>query len=237
MASEYLKKKYRDVKPDAPLELTKTEKWKNWWHYYKWHVGIALVLLAITGSIMWNTLSRAEPDYKIAYVGSSRLPEDTAAALEAAFASLGEDLNGDGEIAAALTQYVSDSGTPDMSAAAQVSLMGDILECESYFFLLEDPEQFQREYHSLRRLDGSLPEKGEDSLEETCLVWGSCPVLAGFDLGEYAYEWMGSTVTGGSQELVSALYLARRGFWTEKTSAYPEGCDALWSKLTEGAVS
>ena len=124
-----------------------------------------------------------------------------------------------------------------MSAAAQVSLMGDILECESYFFLLEDPEQFQRDYHSLRRLDGSLPEKGEDSLEETCLVWGSCPVLAGFDLGEYAYEWMGSTVTGSSQELVSALYLARRGFWTEKTSAYPEGCDALWSKLTEGAVS
>ena len=117
MASEYLKKKYRDVKPDAPLELTKTEKWKNWWHYYKWHVGIALVLLAITGSIMWNTLSRAEPDYKIAYVGSSRLPEDTAAALEAAFASLGEDLNGDGKIAAVLTQYVSDSRAPDMSAA------------------------------------------------------------------------------------------------------------------------
>ena len=186
---------------------------------------------------MWNTLSRAEPDYKIAYVGSSRLPEDTAAALEAAFASLGEDLNGDGKIAAALTQYVSDSRTPDMTAAAQVSLMGDILECESYFFLLEDPEQFQRGYHSLRRLDGSLPEKGGDSLEETCLVWGNCPVLAGFDLGEYAYEWMGSTVTGSSQELVSALYLARRGFWTEKTSAYPEGCDVLWTKLTEGAVS
>ncbi|MCX4374463.1 MAG: hypothetical protein OSJ58_22095, partial [Dysosmobacter sp.] len=133
--------------------------------------------------------------------------------------------------------YVSDSGMPGMSAAAQVSLMGDILECESYFFLLEDPEQFQRDYHSLRRLDGSLPEKGEDSLEGICLVWGNCPVLAGFDLGEYAYEWMGSTVTGSSQELVSALYLARRGFWTEKTSAYPEGCDALWSKLTEGAVS
>ncbi|MCX4374173.1 MAG: hypothetical protein OSJ58_20585, partial [Dysosmobacter sp.] len=63
MASEYLKKKYRDVKPDAPLELTKAEKRKNWWHYYKWHVGIVLVLLAITGSIMWNTLSRTEPDY------------------------------------------------------------------------------------------------------------------------------------------------------------------------------
>lgn len=90
-----------------------------------------------------------------------------------------------------------------MSAAAQVSLMGDILECESYFFLLEDPEQFQRDYHSLRRLDDSLPEMGGESLEETYLVWGNCPVLAGFEMGEYTYEWMGSTVTGSSQELVS----------------------------------
>lgn len=237
MASEYLKKKYQNVRPDAPLELTKAEKRKNWWHYYKWHVGIAAALLAIAGSIAWNALSRVEPDYRIAYVGASPLPEDTAAALEAAFASLGEDLNGDGRTIASLTQYVSGGGDPSVSAAAQVSLMGDVLECESYFFLLDDPEQFQREYHSLRRLDGSLPDRDDDSAEGTCLVWGNCPVLSGLELGGYAYELMGSTVTGSSQELVSHLFLARRGFWTEKTAAYPEGCGALWDKLTEGAVS
>ena len=76
---------------------------------------------------MWNTLSQAEPDYKIAYVGSSRLPEDTAAALEAAFASLGEDLNGDGKIAAVLTQYVSDSGTPDDRQTHQRRNIGAVL--------------------------------------------------------------------------------------------------------------
>ena len=36
MASEYLKWKYRDVKPDAPLVLTPKEKRANWWHYHKW---------------------------------------------------------------------------------------------------------------------------------------------------------------------------------------------------------
>ena len=33
------------------------------------------------------------------------------------------------------------------------------------------------------------------------------------------------------------MYLACRGFRTEKACAYPEGCDALWDRLTEGAVS
>lgn len=238
MASEYLKKKYRDVKPDAPVQMTAAEKRRNWWHYHRWYVGIVLLLLVIAGDIAWNALGRVKPDYRIAYVGASRLPDDTAAALEAGFASLGEDLNGDGKVTAALTQYASSGGTDaGVAAAAEVSLLGDILECESYFFLLEDPEQFQREYHSLRRLDGSLPDEDGGSTGETYLRWEDCPALAGLELGEYSYELMGRTVTGSSQELAARLYLARRGFWTEKTAAYPEGCDALWNRLTEGAIS
>lgn len=62
-------------------------------------------------------------------------------------------------------------------------------------------------------------------------------MLAGIELGGYSYELLGETVAGDSGELVSGLYLARRGFWTEKTTAHPEGCAALWEKLTEGAVS
>ena len=114
--------------------------------------------------------------------------------------------------------------------------MGDVLECESFFFLLEDPEQFQREYHTLRRLDGTLPEEEEDSAEGTYLVWADCPVLAALELGEYSYGLMDSAMTGSNQELLSPLCLARRGFWTEKASAYTEGCDELWNKLTEGAT-
>ena len=47
MASEYLKKKYKDVKPDVKRELTPAEKRKNWWHYHKWHVAAAVVLTLI----------------------------------------------------------------------------------------------------------------------------------------------------------------------------------------------
>ena len=238
MASEYLKKKYRDVKPDPPLVLTRAQKRKNWWHYHKWHIAVAAVLLLSLGSIAWNVLSRVEPDYRIAYVGTNALPDDTAAALEAGFAALGEDLNGDGRVAVHLEQYASNTeADPGAAMAAQARLMADIVACESYFFLLEDPEAFQREHGTLRRLDGSLPEEGDESAGGTCLVWERCPVLAELDLGRYAYSVMGQTATGDSGQLVSGLFIARRGFWTEKTAAYSQGCDALWAKITEGAIS
>ena len=237
MASEYWKWKYRDVRPEEKKPLTAREKRKNWWHYHKWHAAAALLLLAVAGDIAWNALSRTEPDYRIAYVGTNPLPDDTAAALEAASSPLGEDLNGDGQVVVSLRQYASGGGADaGAGAAAEVQLTADIMEGESYFFLLENPEQFQRAYRSLRRLDGSLPDVDDDSAEGTCLPWEACPALAGLELGEYSYELMGSTVTGSSRELVSRLYLARRGFWTERTAANLEGCEALWNRLTEGAI-
>ena len=238
MASEYLKKKYKDVKPDVKRELTPAEKRKNWWDYHKWHVAVALCLMAILGSIVWNALHQVRPDYQIAYVGEYALPDDTAAALEAGFAALGEDLNGDGSVVVRLVQYASSGGTDAQAImAAEVRLMADLTEYESYFFLLEDPERFQLSYGSMRQLDSSAPVEAGTSGEGEYLAWAQCPVLAQMELGEYAYPLMGETVSGSSGELLSKLYIARRGFWGDKTVPYPEGCEALWEKITEGAVS
>lgn len=236
MASEYLKWKYRDVKPDEPVTLTSAEKRKNWWHYHKWHVFLGIVLLVSLASIGWHAMGFGEtlPDYRIAYVGTNPLPDDTVSAIENVFASLGEDLNGDKKVSVLLTQY---AGGEDAEAvyAANMSLMGDLLECQSYFFLLEDPERFQEEYHSLCRLDGSLPADYDNSINETCLAWNQCPVLTAKDLGAYSYSLLGETFTGDNNSLIEPLFLGRRGFWTEKTTEYPEGCEALWKRITEGA--
>lgn len=240
MASEYLKWKYRDVEREEQAELTRSEKRQNWWHYHKWHIAVGVVLAGIGASILWHALGigQIRPDYQIAYVGKNALPDDTAAAIESAFAALGEDLNGDGTVSVRLNQYPSTGGVDaGMAASAQVALMADVLECESYFFLLEDPAWFQANYHILRRSDGSLPEEGNYSADGAYLAWDGCPALAQTDLGGYSYQVAGKTAAGDSNELASGLSLARRGFWTEETCAYPEGCDALWARLTEGAVS
>lgn len=239
MASEYLKWKYKDVKPREKVELTPAEKRKNWWHYHKWHVLIGVALAVIGGNLVYSALGigQVRPDYQVAYVGASALPEDTAAALEAGLASLGGDANGDGQVAVSLRQYPLYSADPQTAMAARIQLMADLTEGESCFFLLEDPERFQRDYHSLCRLDGSLPEEDEKvPVEELVLPWSQCPALAGLALGEYRYGLpSGETLTGDSQALLSGLYIGRRGFWTERTCAWPEGCDALWEKMTEGA--
>ena len=238
MASEYLKWKYRDVQPDAPAEQTKKQRRQNWWHYHKWYVVLGAAAVLMAGNLVWHTATQVRPDYQIAYVGGVPLPDTETAAWEDRLSTLGTDCNGDGKVIIKINQYVTPQNTDDAlyAYASNVKLMADLDSCESYFFLLEDPDQFQREYHTLRRLDGTLPEEEEDSAEGTYLAWADCPVLAALELGEYSYGLMDSAMTGSNQELLSPLCLARRGFWTEKASAYTEGCDELWNKLTEGAT-
>lgn len=240
MASEYLKKKYKDVKPEEKRELTPEERRKNWWHYHKWHVAAGAVLIALAAGLLWEALGigRVDPDYQAAYVGRYSLPEETAQALQEGLASLGEDLNGDGVVSVRLNQYPTDYGADaEASIASQTALMADLVSCESCLFLLEDPEAFLQNGPILRRLDGSLPEEDEKvPVEELALPWSQCPALAGLPLGEYRYGLpSGEALTGDSQALLSGLYVGRRGFWTERTCAWPEGCDALWEKMTEGA--
>ena len=242
MASEYLKWKYRDVAPEEHIELTKQQRRRNWWHYHKWHVVIGAVLLCAIGNILYNALGIGEiwPDYRIAYVGSVYLPDETVAALESALSELGEDANGDGRVAVELRQYVSGSaGNADaayFTMAASAKLMADITDRDSYFFLLEDPESFQLGYHALRRLDGTLPTDVDRDWERCCIRWADCPALAGLDLGGYEETLLTQQNTGDNQALLENLYLARRGFWTEKTSDNVEACDALWDALTKGVL-
>lgn len=244
MASEYWNQKFKDVKPEEKRKLTGKERWQNWWHYHKWHVVIGVVLLVIVLDIGKDVLGigKVEPDYQIAYIGESVLPDDTVAALEQAIAALGEDCNGDGQTIVRVNQYVeADAGQDSENAyytyASQMTLMADLESCDSYFFLLEQPEDVQKDYQILRRLDGSLPEEDDRDYESCYLSWSDCPVLSGLELGSYSYLAAGQTVSGDSQELLSRLSFARRGFWTEKASANVEACDALWAVLTEGGLS
>lgn len=151
MASEYLKWKYRDVRPDPPVQLTRKQRLQNWWHYHKWHLAVGAVVLAIAGNILWRNLTQVRPDYQIAYVGSVLLTEEQAAAWEDRLAALGADCDGNGTVTVQLNQYLA-AGTgsdAEYAYASNVRLMADLDGRDSYFFLLEDPEGFQKSYEIL----------------------------------------------------------------------------------------
>ncbi len=247
MAGEYYRWLARDVKPEEKRELTREEKMKNWWHYHKWHLLIAAVVLILVLDVAQDILTqkRNQPDYTIAYIGSSYLPEDTVSQLTEALAQMGEDLNGNGGVQVDLRQYivyppdteettVTSTGS-NMLYYAQVQLAADLETCESLIFLMENPDQFQEDYQILVYPDGSFPEETDGGNQPLYYAWSDCPVLKGLPLGNFQADTMNAVYTGASQDVLSALYIGRRGFWQANTPDNLEGCEALWLKLIQGA--
>lgn len=218
--------------------LSKAEKWKNWWHYYKWYVVCGIILLGITLSLIRSVLGIGErtPDLQIAYVGKAELPQEAASALENAFASIAEDYNDDGKVIVQLNQYIDGNPNPDAEMlyyeyASEVSLIGDISSCESYFFLLDDPARFQKQYQILALPDGSCPGEEDHSAEGKFLAWTDCKALAEMELGTYSAMISGQTVSGDVQELLSGLFLGRRCFYNDNTTENAAQCAVLWDTV------
>lgn len=228
VASEYLKWKYRDVKPDEPPPpRTRKQRLANWFYYYKWWIVVWVVLLGIIGSIVWNALGigQTKPDYIFAYIGSTELPESCTASLKAEIAKLGQDVNGDGKVTVELRQYIIGRGGDPETAmyydyADQVLLMADLGEAESYFFLAEDASAVQKAYQIFARADGTPPEEGDVSVQDKVYPWSGCPVLSGLAV---------------EQSLLEGLSFGRRCFYDEKQAKEREAAAALWEVLTEGA--
>lgn len=223
-------------------EYTRKEKLQNWLHYNKLWLLAAAVILWIIGSMLWNVLGigQVRPDYRMAYIGSLRLPDATVATLETALASFGRDLNGDGQVAVSITQHVTADPTSSDNMmygyAADMTVLADITEGESVFFLLEDPVSFQLSFQVLANPDGSSPAEDDFEALDKVYRWENCPVLVSLDLGTYEDRYLDLTETGEIQDLLSGLYLGRRYFYDPGQQENPEADDAFWRALTEGAT-
>lgn len=246
MASEYLKWKYRDVKPDEPVVYTKKQRRQNWWDYnLKWVILGALALIAL-GFLIHDMFFRARPDYEIAVVAASVPPEETQDALEAKIAEYGEDLNGDGEVMVELIVYemnfdAPNYSDPQMLEAATTRLTVDMSSGEVYLVLLQDPEGFQKRFGMLSYLDGHTVDTDAEGYEadrwrEMVYRWGDCPVLRGLDLGTYTRFLDLNETQIDSQTAMEGMYVARRGVLSESEAERFQGAERLWQALTRGAV-
>lgn len=215
---------------------------KNWWYYYKWYVICGGVLFCISIHLIGNAFGwfKKTPDIQIAYIGETRLPDDTVSALENAFAYLAGDYNHDGETLVQINQFIK--GSPNDKDADMISyrqaltiaLMGDINDCESYFFLMEKPEEVQKEFQVLAMPDGSCPDDTDFSSKDKVFQWKSCGLLSELELGNYTTTVLGQTESGSNQELLSDLYLGRRCFYNKKQTKYADKCGQLWNILQGG---
>lgn len=229
-----------------PAGLTEKQKRRrkrrNWWYYYKWYVICGALLMGILIHLAGSRLGwwTKAPDLQIAYVGKAPLPQETLSALERLFSSLASDFNGDGEVIVRIHQYTSglqdtDPDTAYYEYASEISLIGDISGCDSYFFLMDDPVQFQREYQLLACADGSCPQDTDYEIADKIIPWTDCPLLAQPDLGSYFCSLPGAEISGKSQELLSGLYVGRRCFFDNHMTEYAEQCGELWDRLRDSS--
>lgn len=209
---------------------------KNWWYYYKWYVlcgtGLVMLILYLAGNALG--IFHKKPDLQIAYIGETELPQDTVRALEQAFASISGDFNEDHEVTVKVHQYVSNKQNPEAvyyEYASEIGLIGDITDCESYFFLMDNPQAFQKSFHVLAAPDGRCPDEQDFSIEDKVIAWKDCPVLADMELGSYSSAILGQEISGKNQDLLSGLYIGRRCFYTGDATAYQNQCSGLWEQL------
>lgn len=217
--------------------------WKNWWDYHKWYVilGLFLAVFLVRRVGFALGLFGVKSDVQAAYVGRNPLPEGVKEAIEAALASLAEDYNGDGKVKAELHSYPEGLGEEGGDEGLtyrygmEVALLGDIEDCDSYLFLLEDPEGFQLNYQLLAMPDGNPPEGRDVSIEGKGALWGEIPALAEQDLGLYEENVLGNVSLGDCQEYLAGLFVGRRCFPGRGRCRNLEGCEALWERLMRGS--
>lgn len=223
-------------------EYTRWERFQNWFYYNKLWVAVGAIILWVAGSMLWNALGigQTKPDYRIAYLGTRRLPEDCVEALETSLAALAEDHNGDGTVTVALTQYVSATPSDPENAAyayaSEMSVLADITEGYSFFFLLENPEGFQQNFQVLAHTDGRIPADSDFDALDKVYRWSDCPVLQSLELGDYTDRYLDITETGTCQELLSDLYLGMRYFYDPAQAADQAYNLTLWQAMTAGAT-
>jgi hypothetical protein len=221
---------------------TRRQRLENWFYYNKLWVLVGVVILWVVGSMLWNVLGigRTEPDFRILYVGSRQLPEDCVQALEQALAALAEDSNGDGTVTVVVTQCVTTSNgaleNQLYGYGSEITVLADITEGESHFFLLEDPVDFQLSFQVLANLDGSIPAEDDFEAMNKVYRWADCPALASLELGTYEDSYLDITETGEVQDLLKDLYLGRRYFYDPARQKDPEADNNFWHAITEGAT-
>ena len=172
MASEYYKKKFKDVKKDEVVEMTQKEKVINWWHYHWVHVLLSIVAVIGVALVIKEFFFVTKADYKIAIVGTDRLDVETEE-LCRYLEQYGEDVNGDGKVVVKARTYMPHFDGRNDTAEEMVAISSDISVGNSQIFIVKDLE--------------GLNERFEIIDEGNYYLWEECPELKELKIGDGYY--------------------------------------------------
>ncbi len=148
--------------PREMPDLTPQQRRDNWWRYH-WLYVLAGVLAVLTAAgIAWERFSRAEYDCGAALVTRYAVTQEELSALKTALEAAAEDSNSDGRVQVSVNDIQIDYTATDLDDASirQMTTNVDKLHADFYtgqsgVFILDDPENFQRN-HCRSPLPGRL---------------------------------------------------------------------------------
>ena len=223
MASEYLKWKYRNERPEEHRELTAREKRRNWWHYHWKYLLLGLIAALILGRIAYDRLTCVEPDCSVALVTRHQATSLETASIQAALEQVCPDLNGDGSVLVEIHAIWLDYTSTDTNAEAMKvmeanidKLNFDFYTRQSGLFLLDDPENFQKNSRALAYLDGSTPPEEAGDWQNMVRPWA---------------DWPGHTQAELEYCQPDRLWFGRRILTDEKDEQAFQGAQTLWNVL------
>lgn len=172
--------------PREMPDLTPQQRRDNWWRYH-WLYVLAGVLAVLTAAgIAWERFFRAEYDCGAALVTRYAVTQEELSALKTALEAASEDSNSDGRVQVSVNDIQIDYTATDLDDASirQMTTNVDKLHADFYtgqsgVFILDDPENFQRNHAALRYLDGSEPTEDAVDWENMVRHWNDSPVLNG----------------------------------------------------------
>ena len=172
--------------PREMPDLTPQQRRDNWWRYH-WLYVLAGVLAVLTAAgIAWERFARAEYDCGAALVTRYAVTQEELSALKTALEAASEDSNSDGRVQVSVNDIQIDYTATDLDDASirQMTTNVDKLHADFYtgqsgVFILDDPENFQRNHAALRYLDGSEPTEDAVDWENMVRHWNDSPVLNG----------------------------------------------------------
>lgn len=135
-------KKELEYTPPPPPPSTPKGKWDNFWYHYKWAVIAAVFGIIVVTVLVVQVATKTRPDYTVCMVTQQELSLSATNRLQAEFAAVGEDRNGDGEVVVKLQVLNVSSKTGTQYAATNRQAVTAHIVARDVLLFAFDPEYY-----------------------------------------------------------------------------------------------
>ncbi|MGN0601650.1 MAG: hypothetical protein ACI4I7_02945 [Oscillospiraceae bacterium] len=122
---------------DPVIELHGVEKIKNIWYHFKWIIIFVAFVVAFTSYIIYDTVSRTDPDLTVLMIANNGL-QYRQEELQNFFEKYTEDLNGDGEVYVSVIVAPLDNNSHDQIMLANQTKVVGVLQAGDSMMMITD---------------------------------------------------------------------------------------------------